>query len=323
MPKFSIIVPIYNSSKTIRILIESILAQDFNSYEVLLIDDGSIDESVKIINGMVGSDDRFRLIKQENRGVSSARNRGLDIAQGRIVTFIDSDDYIEKNYLSKLNEIFDNSGAEMVFMEFNRRDENGNIISAHHFPDDVKNDFYDILVQLSSNDMFGYTWLKAIRKDSIGNIRFNENIHLYEDEIFTCHIMKCYRKIAFCHEVLYNYVKYEGETLTTKTYEDYPLYCDNVYQSWKKIIPRLKYESFLQEKANHIAINCKWYLLERNISANNFAKKMAACEFICDCVNDDKVIGLVKNKKWITLELYRLLYKFKVHMKTCVDRGNI
>ena len=98
-PVVSIIVPVYNAEKFLRRCIDSILAQTYTDFELLLIDDGSKDSSGSICDKYAAKDERIRVFHKENGGVSSARNLGLDHAQGEWVTFVDADDYIEENFL--------------------------------------------------------------------------------------------------------------------------------------------------------------------------------------------------------------------------------
>lgn len=100
-PKISIIVPIYNAENTLYSCIKSILSQSFKDYELILVNDGSIDNSLQICNKLLESDSRIIIINQENKGVSSARNNGLDIARGEYITFIDADDSITEQFLQE------------------------------------------------------------------------------------------------------------------------------------------------------------------------------------------------------------------------------
>ena len=99
MPEISIIIPIYNSSVFLPKCIGSVLAQTFNDYELLLIDDGSTDNSLDIIREYADKEQRIRVFHQNNAGVGSARNTGLREAKGKWVTFVDSDDWLERLYL--------------------------------------------------------------------------------------------------------------------------------------------------------------------------------------------------------------------------------
>lgn len=100
MPLISIIVPVYNSESTLNRCVDSILNQTFHDWELLLIDDGSTDQSGEICDQYDAKDQRINVFHKENGGVSTARNVGLDNAKGSWVTFIDSDDFISINFLS-------------------------------------------------------------------------------------------------------------------------------------------------------------------------------------------------------------------------------
>lgn len=99
-PLISVILPIYNVERYLERCLKAVAEQDYQNLEVLMIDDGSTDSSAKIANRFVEADSRFRLIHQENGGLSNARNHGLDLASGEYVTFIDSDDYVTSDYVS-------------------------------------------------------------------------------------------------------------------------------------------------------------------------------------------------------------------------------
>lgn len=97
-PLISVIIPVYNAEKTLAKCIESVLRQDVTQFELILVDDGSKDSSGDICNRYAAKDSRVRVIHKENGGVSSARNRGLEVASGEWITFVDSDDSIGENF---------------------------------------------------------------------------------------------------------------------------------------------------------------------------------------------------------------------------------
>ncbi len=110
-PLISVIVPVYNAEKTLRRCVDSILSQTFTEFELLLINDGSKDNSGVICDEYARKDSRIRVFHKENGGVSSARNVGLDNLRGEWVTFVDSDDYVENKYLGVF---YDNKKADLL-----------------------------------------------------------------------------------------------------------------------------------------------------------------------------------------------------------------
>ena len=114
MCKLSIIVPVYNKKKYLYCVLESIRQQEFNDFECILVDDGSTDGSQNICDVFSKKDTRFITVHMSNSGVSNARNMGLKRARGSYITFIDADDSIDFNYLKKLADDIENTGADFV-----------------------------------------------------------------------------------------------------------------------------------------------------------------------------------------------------------------
>ena len=99
-PAISIIIPVYNAQKHIAKCIDSILEQDFTDFELLLLNDGSKDDSLSILNYYAAIDERVKVVDKENEGVAKTRNKGITLAQGEYIMFVDNDDYINKDYCS-------------------------------------------------------------------------------------------------------------------------------------------------------------------------------------------------------------------------------
>ena len=114
----SIIVPVYNVEKYVAECIESIIKQTYQNLEILLIDDGSTDNSGKICDKYAEKDKRIKIIHKENGGVSSARNLGLDLAQGEYIAFIDSDDFVSNKYIESLYSAIEHKDAEIVLSKY-------------------------------------------------------------------------------------------------------------------------------------------------------------------------------------------------------------
>lgn len=113
-PQISIIIPCYNAEKYLKRCIESIKAQTYTGFEAIVIDDGSIDDTYEILNDLISTDNRFYVYHQVNKGVSAARNYGLDNARGQYIAFVDSDDWVEENWLSVLVGGFKSCNIDMV-----------------------------------------------------------------------------------------------------------------------------------------------------------------------------------------------------------------
>lgn len=120
MDKISIIVPVYNVEKYLKECLESIISQEYNNLEIILVNDGSTDQSLEICESYCNCDSRFCLINKENGGLSSARNRGLEIASGEYISFVDSDDIISKNYISNLYKTIKKYNSDIALSGYKR-----------------------------------------------------------------------------------------------------------------------------------------------------------------------------------------------------------
>ena len=114
MCKISIIIPIYNSEKYLTHCLDSILKQTYQDFEVILVNDGSTDNSAKICDNYTITDARFKVIHKQNQGVSIARNTGISYAKGEYISFIDSDDWIENDYLKNMINVADSSSDIII-----------------------------------------------------------------------------------------------------------------------------------------------------------------------------------------------------------------
>lgn len=303
--------PVYNSEKTIERCLASIANTMYDNYEIIVVDDGSEDNSKAIVNKMLENDQHICLISQKNAGPSVARNTGLDRANGDIITFVDSDDYVDSNYLTQLAEVFSRTETEVCFFAFQRVNEEGEILSTHRLPAQSE-DYYRTLIELSKSDVFGYTWVKAFRRTAIGKMRFKKDLNLLEDELFTCQVLNNQCKIYLLDEPIYNYVRTEG-TLATKTHQDYSEINDLIWKEWNRLLQDCDYgKDFLIMKANKIADNCKWYALERKIEVLPFYKSIAESEYIKMVTSKDPIINQIREQKWKYVLMYHVYYKIKV-----------
>ena len=183
-PKISVIVPVYKVEKYLHRCVDSILAQTFTDFELLLIDDGSPDNCGAICDEYAQKDNRVRVFHKENGGVSSARNLGLDNATGEWITFCDADDYVHPEFLFSLYEKHD---ADLIVGSFKlvgtEENWNGILQNEKYYRDTLKQKLKDS----SFPPNYHATWGKLYKTEIINanNIRFDTKIHLSEDWLFT------------------------------------------------------------------------------------------------------------------------------------------
>ncbi len=209
--KISFIVPVYNCEATLARCVQSILAQTETDFEVILVNDGSRDRSLEICKTFE-RDERVTVLSQENRGPSAARNFGISRASGEYLAFVDSDDYIEPDYIEKIYASISEYSSDMVFMGFKFEDNaSGEILDTVSLPDAVygKSEFPSVLKTLIDNDIFGYQWCKVVRRSLVADngIKLDESISLHEDLLFTCECVKRAEKISVVSAPMYHYIK--------------------------------------------------------------------------------------------------------------------
>lgn len=219
MPKISIIIPVYKAEKHIKRSIESLLSQSFNDWECIFVVDGSPDNSVSICQRYSRNDSRFKTIIQENGGVSSARNAGLDVATGMYVTFLDSDDRLAQNALFELYKRMDDS-TDLVVVGAAFEDESDNLKVWRKFEERkiTRKDDCGLLLR------YGTVWGKMYRRKTIveKRIRFNETICNGEDCLFYWNYLENVNTISLSSYCGYYYYKPANvTTLTTATGDPY------------------------------------------------------------------------------------------------------
>lgn len=238
-PIISVIIPVYNAEKTIVRCIDSVLEQSYQDFEILLIDDGSTDGGGEICKTYAEKDNRIRYIKKENGGVSTARNRGIDEAQGKYVTFIDSDDWFESVTLERLVTTAEENNADMVIprtrMYFCKPD--GSFDKYVYNDDDfnlivTKNEVYDSFEKIRVSAAFYSTCGRLYRKAFLSNInlKFDTSVKVLEDFCFN---LACLQEVnIFVHvsDVLYNFYVRSMEGYAFKRgYRDYIISNEKVY----------------------------------------------------------------------------------------------
>ncbi|WP_413854238.1 glycosyltransferase family 2 protein [Candidatus Ruminimicrobium bovinum] len=198
----SVIIPVYNVEKYLSRCIDSVINQTYKNLEIILIDDGSTDNSGKICDEYAIKDNRIKVIHKQNGGVSSARNIGLDVAKGNYIGFVDSDDYIENDMYEILYELLVRNQTDISCCNKFVLKKNKFVVSESFPTKDGILSFDDVLND-SKHDF--YIWNKLFNKNLIGNVRFNEQLTLGEDLLFTYQVLQKIRNIAFYKEAKYYY----------------------------------------------------------------------------------------------------------------------
>ena len=206
--KISIIIPVYNNEKYLPRCIESVREQTFCDFECILIDDGSPDSCPKICDEYAAKDERIKVIHQQNCGVSAARNAGLDVARGKFVTFIDSDDWVEKEFLKELYEKITSENADVVICGVRLHFKNGTVDNTAYLPKRKRKRKLEVLKLFCKGGAQMHTvWCKLYRRELFKNheITFPVGIKQAEDTLVNFKTCFFAQKVCFIKRLLYNY----------------------------------------------------------------------------------------------------------------------
>lgn len=221
MVALSIIVPVYNSAhKGLSQCIQSILEQNYKDFELIIVNDGSTDNSLEICESFGVKDERIRIIHKENHGVSAARNTGLSCAKGEFITFVDSDDYINPDYLSGMMEAARNTDLVVCGLIQKFKDGKEKIFSVPEGKHALSNPepFHRLmrsrLVLGPCNKIFKSSIIKSF------NLVFPEDMDYGEDRIFCFDYLKHIRDYAGIGNIYYNYMMQGGDSLSSKPRND-------------------------------------------------------------------------------------------------------
>ena len=250
-PKISIIVPIYNAQKTLERCIDSILNQDFSDFELLLIDDGSKDDSGKICDIYAGKDNRVRVIHKENSGVSASRNLALQEAKGEYLQFLDADDWITPNATRLFAESLEQNQCDMVIADFyrvigERLSHKGSIDEGGALS---REEFANNMMENPADFYYGVLWNKLYKKSIVEKygLCMNPKISWCEDFMFNLEYIRHCETIFVLQVPVYYYVKTKGSLVSqsmslAKTIKTKMMVFEYYTDFYKQVLPEEEYE---------------------------------------------------------------------------------
>lgn len=206
--KISIIIPIFNGEHFVQRCIESILAQQYKNIEVILVDDGSTDQTLLCCKKMMKKSNKVKVIHTLNQGVSSARNYALSCATGEYITFCDIDDYVEKDIYQKMVNILEETDSDMVIC--GRYDVlNGQKKKIVYDQNFIWSSQEACIRCIEDPKIMGSVWNKLFRKEIVESVNFDETLEYCEDMYYLARIFNKNKnmKVAYINQALYNYVQ--------------------------------------------------------------------------------------------------------------------
>lgn len=294
--KISIIVPVYNVKDYLRKSIDSYLNQNFNDYEIILVDDGSKDGSEKICDEYKDKYNNIKVIHQKNIGAHNARNAALKISNGKYVCFFDADDYVEFNMLDKLYNIAENNNLDLVISGFyiDTYYNDNDYICFKYIPytnknEDIvivnnKKDFRKLAIANFDNNMFYSPWNKLYKKSYLDNYNITFPITYRDDFPFVLSVIKDIENVAFIRECFYHFVRKRVDSETQKFVnnlyekrEEEHKYMIDIFTYWDvmndknalEVISRRYIDRVIECMVNLFSENAKIDRKERLLQINN------------------------------------------------------
>lgn len=216
MPKISVIIPVYNVEKYLARCLDSLINQTFEDIEIICINDGSTDSSLSILKEYASKDKRIIVINQENQKQGAARNRGVEKSCGEFITFIDSDDWVDLDYLEKLHSAIIKHEADVSISCVSKERANG---SKYYFLNNKKEKFIkdtsNIINELIILNKWYVVWGKLYKRSVIENLRFIEHTY-YEDIRYLVQAGVNIKSVVKVPKVSYHYFANDASTVRSK-----------------------------------------------------------------------------------------------------------
>lgn len=221
--KLTVIIPVYNVEKYIVRCVNSVVTQTYKDLEIILVDDGSTDNSGSICDEYAKRDERVKVIHKHNGGLSSARNEGMKYATGELVAFVDSDDYIEPTMYQTMIELLEETDSDMAICNICFVDEDGNELTGFEHINLLDDKPYfcveknDIMMQLRERDLLTVVqWNKVFYRDKIKDCqypegRYHEDVYVIHKQLYNCD------RIVYVNNKFYNYVQRNNSIMHTET----------------------------------------------------------------------------------------------------------
>lgn len=275
----SIVIPIYNAEKYLEECLNSIKNQTYKNFEVIMVNDGSKDDSETICMNFLRSDSRFRYLKKENGGVSSARNVGLDNVEGDYITFIDADDWVDENYLDLLITTVEKNHSDIVvssYKQFNNIDVF--YLRAYSLQEKYllnfermnRDDFLTIFPKLmSTNVCFNNAVAKLFRKELVNDLRFDTSIKYGEDLDFYFRLYLTVDSISYVDEPTYVY-RVHGDSTTSNFNQEHAEQELNIFKYMYEKIQEIGLPSIHYFKKLKKLLEWRMDFLENKVLLNEY-----------------------------------------------------
>ncbi len=266
-PEITVIVPAYNAEKYLAGCLDSVICQTFTGWELIVADDGSSDRTGRIADEYAAKDGRIKVIHLSNRGVSAARNAGIDAANGKYLAFVDADDLIEPDYLKTLYEKAEDSNADIVQCSFfvdsdeNKTPDTNPVDKTYEDADSVMKAFF----AGTHGDIRDSVWAKLFRRETFADIRFDAGLSIYEDGYYVYQCCKKAAKVLSFGTPLYDYVRHGDSTTHSRVNEKYT----DFFAMFEKQKKELESDTYIRKRISGREAETALWLMRIMINKGN------------------------------------------------------
>lgn len=317
MVKISIIIPVYNVENYLKDCLNSIINQSLSDIEIICVNDGSVDNSLNILQDYASKDNRFVIINQENCGQGIARNKALDVAKGKYISFVDPDDWIEDGALEDLYNFAESNNADVVQFDFRNYDDVfkdfKDVCLADNLKKIYKSDFSNLKVfnwrdfkDICLQNLDLHAWTRLYKNDFVKHykLRFAPTKRA-EDHLFVIGALLACDSIYYYKKCFYNYRNRANSTVNSKSRDNFQIFkildlikdlivsfgyyveLENEFEIYKRTILEWHYKQTLPEDLDKYMEMCKQYLSDESlkIMMKNINKKRSFLENIFSLKN--------------------------------------
>ncbi len=203
--KISVIIPMYNAETQIQKCVNSLLCQTYTNFEIIIVNDGSKDNSLAVCQNTFGNEPRVKIVDKPNGGVSDARNAGMRAAEGEYISFVDADDWVEPTYLSCLYEHLTETGADLSALDYRMESTSPERTVKVEITEEEVVTGSDILERFFTRKIITGGIGKLFRSEQIGDLQFPPNIKIGEDALFVYSFLRRAKAVSIIPQKLYNY----------------------------------------------------------------------------------------------------------------------
>ncbi len=254
----SVIIPVYNEGILVQDCINSVIANNYQNIEIIIVDDGSEKETAEICDEIAKSDNRIIVLHQENAGVSSARNRGIDCSNGEYITFVDADDKLEITHISTLVNSCEKYNSDIATCGYKEFYSSGEFLEVNKSNECKVVEENEIIFEfLTTNNVGWNVWAKIYTRKLIGSTRFVLDKKIAEDMFFLYELIKKAKILVNCEGTSYCYIKQRNSAMSSNN-------CDKFFDAID-LINRVYMDnsldySFFNAMQFFYIKNCLWFL---------------------------------------------------------------